>query len=485
MMNSNSNPGQTEQPTSLLNFINILFKRKTVILSFFISVVLVVTIFSFIMPSVFQANSKLLLERDIDSEKSLLFRMNFPQSYGQDDWINSEIEILNSYPVAAKVVETFSLDQKEEKEENLSEEEKTKKLQQTIQAFQKKLKVENLQKSNVLEVSYESKDPALAAAVVNKVIEVYINHRSEISNESDTYKFFEDQMRIADERLRELEKSQAEFKQKEEVVSPEGQNEILMARLSDYEKSYTAVRTKRIGKEAQLAVIEGQLEKGESINIPSTESSNSLSREKYIAKLKGDLLDMEIQRERLLQKFTPKYQEIINLNNEIAATKEKIENEIHQIVEMEEASIRALKAEENALRNSISQIKGELSDLTQKEYEYSQISRGIDDNREVYSMLLKQREEARISLAKLQKGVKIKVISPAVAPTEPVKPKKRLNVLLAIFLGIFGGLGLAFFIEYFDHTINNPAELEKYTGMNVLGSVRETSRFLTNSERFR
>ena len=79
---------------------------------------------------------------------------------------------------------------------------------------------------------------------------------------------------------------------------------------------------------------------------------------------------MEMERERLLQKFTPKYQEIVNLENEIAATKKKIENEIHQIVEMEDASIRALKAEENALRSSINQIKGELKKLTQKEYEY-------------------------------------------------------------------------------------------------------------------
>jgi succinoglycan biosynthesis transport protein ExoP len=483
MVNAHPNQNPAMQPTSMLNFVSILFKRKKIILSFFFSVVLIVTIFSFIQSPIFQASSKLLLERDVDSEKSLLFRMTLTEPKS-DDWLNSEIEILNSYPVAAKVVETLGLDQPEEKEPDLTQDEKTTKQQQTIRLFQKKLVVENLPKSNVLEVSYESKDPELAAAAVNNVIEVYIGHRSEISNESDTYKFFEEQMHIADERLRDLEKSQAEYRQKEEVISPEGQNEILMSRLSDYEKSFTEVRTKRIGKEAKLAVIKQQLEKSGEISIPSTESSDSPSRVEYISKLKSDLLEMEMERERLLQKFTPKYQEIVNLENEIAATKKKIENEIHQIVEMEDASIRALKAEENALRSSINQIKGELKKLTQKEYEYAQISRGIDDNREVYSMLLKQREEARISLAKLEKGVKIKIISPAVVPTDPVKPKKRVNILLGIFLGIFGGLGLAFFIEYFDHTITTPAELEKYTGMNVLGSVRETSELVANGNGF-
>ena len=60
---------------------------------------------------------------------------------------------------------------------------------------------------------------------------------------------------------------------------------------------------------------------------------------------------------------------------------------------------------------------------------------------------LKQREEARISLAKLQEDVKIKVINPAVAGVNPVSPNKKLNVLLAILFGLIGGVGLAVGME--------------------------------------
>ena len=69
----------------------------------------------------------------------------------------------------------------------------------------------------------------------------------------------------------------------------------------------------------------------------------------------------------------------------------------------------------------------------------------------------------------------IKIISPAVKFTDPVRPKKKLNILLAIFLGTFGGLGLAFFFEYFDHRIHTPEELERYTGIPALGSIRAIS----------
>jgi uncharacterized protein involved in exopolysaccharide biosynthesis len=59
---------------------------------------------------------------------------------------------------------------------------------------------------------------------------------------------------------------------------------------------------------------------------------------------------METQRERLLQKFTPEYEEVVNLNQQIVATKAQIRNEIQQIISMEESALHALDAEEGELQ---------------------------------------------------------------------------------------------------------------------------------------
>ena len=144
-------------------------------------------------------------------------------------------------------------------------------------------------------------------------------------------------------------------------------------------------------------------------------------------------------------------------------------------MKLEETAIRALKAEEDALQQTINNLNKQIEDFAQKEYELTRLSRGIDDNREVYSMLLKQREEARISQAKSERGVKIKVISPALAPSVPIKPKKKLNVLLATILGLVSGFGLAFFVEYFDHTLNSPEEVENHLELPVWGSIKTLS----------
>ena len=66
---------------------------------------------------------------------------------------------------------------------------------------------------------------------------------------------------------------------------------------------------------------------------------------------------MEIRRERMLQKFKPQYEEVVDLNKQISATKAKIRSEIREIVNMEMASIRALKAEELRLKRSTAKLK--------------------------------------------------------------------------------------------------------------------------------
>ncbi len=59
----------------------------------------------------------------------------------------------------------------------------------------------------------------------------------------------------------------------------------------------------------------------------------------------------------------------------------------------------------------------------------------------------------------------------AEVPIKPVRPKKMLNIALAIIVGMFGGLGLAYFMEYLDDSIRSTDEIEKITGWPILGNV--------------
>jgi capsular polysaccharide biosynthesis protein len=65
----------------------------------------------------------------------------------------------------------------------------------------------------------------------------------------------------------------------------------------------------------------------------------------------------------------------------------------------------------------------------------------------------------------------VSLIEAASPPLKPVSPKVLLNLVLGIFLGAFGALGLAFFSEYLDDSIEKPEHAEKALGIPVLASV--------------
>ena len=65
----------------------------------------------------------------------------------------------------------------------------------------------------------------------------------------------------------------------------------------------------------------------------------------------------------------------------------------------------------------------------------------------------------------------VKAVDFADTPVNPIKPKKRLNVLLAIVMGLFGGVGLAFLFENMDNTLKSPDDVERFIKYPFLGYV--------------
>lgn len=73
----------------------------------------------------------------------------------------------------------------------------------------------------------------------------------------------------------------------------------------------------------------------------------------------------------------------------------------------------------------------------------------------------------------LQSGsaLQVSLVEPALTPTEPVRPRTRLNVALGLVLGLMLGVGLAFLREFLDRTVKTPEELEAAAGVAVVGTI--------------
>ena len=111
-----------------------------------------------------------------------------------------------------------------------------------------------------------------------------------------------------------------------------------------------------------------------------------------------------------------------------------------------QAELRALQAKRNTQTEQLAEYRTGLEKLNRIEVELNQLQRQVEVDQQNYRLYLTKFEESRISDAMdTEKMTNVTQIQAATAPLKPVSPKVLLNLVLGVFLGAFGGLGLGVF----------------------------------------
>jgi len=180
--------------------------------------------------------------------------------------------------------------------------------------------------------------------------------------------------------------------------------------------------------------------------------------------LAGRLSDLVIQEQALRVKYGTKHPNVQQVKAQIQEVKTKMVTEVSTL-------IANLQSREAALQGIIRQYEGRLGTLPQAEQELANLTRQTQINGDVYTFLLKKREDAQILEARTIS--KVHMIDPPVTPGNPIQPKLSLNLIVAATLGLVMGLGLAYLVEYLDDTIKTLEEAEQQVGLPLLGAIPE------------
>ncbi len=465
-----------EKGLPLRYLLQVVFKHKTMMSILFLSIVLTVLIGNLLMKPVYQASAKILLELRENDEKALLFRMNLNPDYGRYNWINSEVEIIRSRPVVIRVIQDLDL-LKNYRRSHAKQESDSLLMEEAIRDFYYSLSLETTKDAPMVQIQFNDKNPQQAARIVKSIIDNYISYRHQLFEKSASYKFLDEQTALTGQQLRELEAKAAEFKQQSGLAIPEEHGRILYEKLAEYEKNLAEVRSELAAKESRLQLLKQQLAQGKESSLPETGKEEASGRAAYLDELKSKLFDLEMKRQVLLEKFTPEYPEVANLSSQIETIHKKIYDEINQYIMEKETEAQAMRRQAAVLMQNINETRQEIKNFVGQEHQLEQLTRGIGDKRDVYSVLLRQKEEARLSMAKSQDRVLVKVVSPPSVPVDAVSPKRQQNVLLSVLVGLMVALAAAFGAEFLSHTYSSVEDVENHLGVPVLGSVSDFSHF--------
>lgn len=471
---------QERQVTGLREFLTVVFKNKTMILVVFFAVVVTVTIASFLTAPVYESEASILVKIGREDMKG----NNAPiMSLNQEEVINSEIQILKNRDLIEKVIATLTLE-KIYPELLKNPHANVKPMDAAIDRFQKALKVEGMNKSSVLHVSFQHKDPLIAADAVNRLIDFYKEKHLQVFSDPKS-SFLDTQLVNYDRKLKESENSLQSFKQKKGVFSLDEQRSLLLRQRSELDTALKNTQSVMFEMQKRIATLKENMKK---ISNNATYYTNS-EREKIVVDAKSRLLALQLNEQDLLKKYTENNRLVVNTRKDIAMVKDflkeqeadinnkvKTGNQVYQNTEIElirsETELNAQNGKAMALHQQLSEIDGKIRSLDYSEKEMQQLKREQTINEKNFHTYAEKAEEARITddMNRLNMS-NISVIQKAIVPPEPVKPKKRMNIALAIVVGIVSGIGLAFLSESTSQSFSTPEQVENRLCLPVLAAI--------------
>jgi capsular exopolysaccharide synthesis family protein len=128
----------------------------------------------------------------------------------------------------------------------------------------------------------------------------------------------------------------------------------------------------------------------------------------------------------------------------------------------------AKKLEEN-LPLQIEEQKRQALDLDDRASTYAELEREVAQSRGLLERLESRQKETELAAALPTKNIRI--VDKAEVPRAPVGPDRFRSLAMALLVGLMGGAGLVFFIEYLDRSVKDPGDLERLLNVPFLGPV--------------
>jgi capsular exopolysaccharide synthesis family protein len=337
-----------------------------------------------------------------------------------------------------------------------------------LRAFDQRLVAQPVRNARLLNVSFTSQEPDLAARVANTLAEAFVSEILGEKTNATVYatNFLSQQLGEARAKLDVSEARLTRFLADNDIVFIDGRSDrpgerqdLTTQQLAALSDSLLKARTERIAKESLIRQALSQEVDG----VPAVLQSP------LIAKLKEELVVQQAEYRKLSITFRPEYPKLQRIAENLGEIRRQLKDEMGRLVAGLDADYRAALRTEQQLLRAMEDQRGLLRRLGTQMAQYSVLRREVDTNREIYASLSSRLKETQVSSSLLTSN--ISVVDPADVPTVPSQPRKRLTLLLAAVSGLIAGVGMAFVVDYLDTSFKDPKEVQVTLHVPTLGLV--------------
>ena len=362
-----------------------------------------------------------------------------------------------------------------------------KQMQAAVESLGRNIKVVS-QQDNLFEITASSGSRAysdvqnakLAQDIVQKMIDIFREEnlaggRGEMT---DTLAFMDQQLADRQKDLEAAEQKRQEFEAKNAGMMPGTGS--LGAKLESARSELRGVDSDLLAAQSALASINGQLS-GTPQTIPGVGAAGGAKG--ALAQAQSELASMRARG------LTDSHPDVVAMKAQIAqlaraaagesgpsGTPNPAWSSLQSIKADREASVVSLNSRKSSLQQEIAQLSGQQYGEPAVAAEAARISRDYDVLKDNYDKLLRDREQLRLrgQVESERNAVKFEVIDPPTTPRAPAAPDRPMLLLLVLFVGLGAGGGAAFAAGQLRSSYATIGQLERGTGMTVIGSVSLT-----------
>jgi len=490
-----------EERIDLRDYMRVIVKRRWTIISIFALVVLAAAVYTFSAIPIYQATARIVIEKENPNLVSIQEVMAVDAT--GSDYYQTQYKIIESRAVAREVVQRLNLQNTPEffpepgddvisnikawvnttltswkdwinaliktgpapadpEAYELSPDFKL------VNAFIDRVKVEPIRNSRLVDIRVAAMDPKMAARMANELVRAYIdqNLESKLAAAKDAVQWLGDRIQEERRKVEAAEGALLTYKEKFQIITDFS---------SDAEK-ITAQKLAQLNSQvvdAESARVEAETRYKQAMALDDTpdmlDSIPEVLKNELVQEIKKMEVNLYNRMSELSKKYGKRHPQMLAIESELEDLQKRKVQEVKRVINSLRNQFRLAVAKEESLKKALEKQKNESLEMNKKAVQYGVLQRQAESARQMYEMLIKRFKET--SLTEEMKTGNIRVVDRAETPIHPVKPRKKLNLLLALVVGLTLGIGLAFFLEYLDNTIKLPDEVRDYLKIPYLGPI--------------
>jgi uncharacterized protein involved in exopolysaccharide biosynthesis len=368
----------------------------------------------------------------------------------------SQVELIKSADLMEKVAAEAGLASRVKAEHpSLTDAEA---VDEAVEGLRTRLEVAPVKRTWLIDVRYEADDRRLTQRVLDALARFYLEKHLALQRPAGTYHFFAEQTERARQEVEAARSQLASFSAEHQVVSATLEKEAVLQKLNEFDAMRAEAAALLRQSDQRLATVSDELAR-----VPAQHTASVRTNPDAIRDVKERILTLELRRAELLQKFTPSYRGVVEVDGQLRQAQAALEaverlpvreetiadNPTRQWLDTERARTRAeqaaMAARVQALSGSVARFRAQAQDLELREAEQQELERDLKTAETKYLLYAQKQEEARISdeLDRTRIANVVVAEGPAVARDPQRDPSLAfLPLLLGTALLISGALAI-------------------------------------------